>query len=273
MNDKFYGKISELIRNGIEFWVTTVIKSEGHTPASPGMKMVFENNGKITGTIGGGEVEKKVIDFLINHKPCSPQLLEYNLGSESDSAKRTGMLCGGIQSVFIEPGKTKPILYIIGGGHCCKALSEIASLTEFKAVVFDNREDITKLIENNFAEVKIIDYDKLAEHIGFAGDVYIIIMTYSHSYDEYVLEKLAGEKYKYLGMLGSKEKVRIIFENLMHKGITRNTLEKVYSPAGFETGSHTPYEIAVSIMAQIIAVRNGKNPANNNPLLNSDIIA
>lgn len=267
MINSFTGKFNELINRNVGFWIATVIKSEGHTPARPGMKMLVETDGKITGTIGGGDIEKKVIDYIIANKPQDSILLDYNLGSESDNAESASMICGGIQTVFIEPNNIKPVLYIIGGGHCGNALSGLAYQTGFRIIVIDNREDLVNMIRNPVTAVDVIDYNKINNYIGFSDDIYIVIMTHSHQYDEFVLEKLIDSNYKYLGMIGSRKKVKVILDNMVKKGFDNELVKKVFSPVGFDIGSHTPEEIAISIMAQIIAVRYGKNPMNNNPLL------
>lgn len=266
MNNEFYNKLTELLKKNIRFWSATVVKSEGHTPARPGMKMLIQMNGEITGTIGGGEIEKKVIDFIMQNKPLVSVLNEYNLGMNTGDSESTNMLCGGVQSVFIESYNVKPVLYIIGGGHCGKALSEFACKTGFAVKVLDNREDLIKLMSDSYADIKLIDYNEIIKHIEFSEDIYIVIMTHSHQYDEFVLEKLVGKNYKYLGMIGSKNKVKTVLDNLLAKGFNKETVQKVFSPVGFDIGSHTPEEIAVSIMAQIISVRYGRNPMNNNPL-------
>jgi xanthine dehydrogenase accessory factor len=231
------------------------------------MKMIVEPEGNISGTIGGGDIEKKVIDYIISSRPKNSLLLDYNLGTDAENSEPTTMICGGLQSVFIEPNNIKPLLYIIGGGHCGNALSELAYKTGFSIIVLDNREDLTKLMRNSFADIKVIDYETIYEHILFSENIYIVIVTHSHQYDEFVLEKLIDKKYKYLGMIGSKKKVKEILENMIKKGFKSELVKQVYSPIGFNIGSHTPEEIAVSVMAQIIAVRYGKNPMNDNPLL------
>lgn len=267
MNNDFLKKLQELVSKNVEFWTATVIKSEGHTPAKPGMKMIIETDGNISGTIGGGDVEKKVIDYIMDNKPENSLLLDYNLGTGNETQEDTTMICGGSKSVFIEPNNIKPLLYIIGGGHCGKALSDIAFKTDFSVKILDNREDLSKIIKNSNADINIIDYDNIEKHIFFSDNIYIVIVTHSHQHDEFVLEKLIDKKYKYLGMMGSGQKVRKVFDNMVKKGFKQDLVRKVFSPIGFDIGSHTPEEIAVSVMAQIIAVRYGKNPLNNNPLL------
>lgn len=268
MNIDFLKKLQELITRNVQFWTATVIKSDGHTPAKPGMKMIIETDGNISGTIGGGDVEKKVVDYIMDNRPENSLLLEYNLGTETETPEDTTMICGGSQSVFIEPNNIKPLLYIIGGGHCGKALSDIAFKTGFSVKILDNREDLSKIIQNSNADINIINYDNIEKHILLADNIYIVIVTHSHQFDEFVLEKLIDKKYRYLGMMGSRQKVRKVFDNMIKKGFKKDLVKKVFSPIGFDIGSHTPEEIAVSVIAQIIAVRYGKNPMNNNPILN-----
>lgn len=251
-----YKKINTLLNENKVFWLATVTKAEGHTPAKAGMKMIVEPGKKFTGTIGGGEIEKKVIDYILENKPSLPVSLDFDLGAKSDSVIKTEMICGGIQTVFIEPNNSKTELYIIGGGHCGKALSELAAKVGFKVIVIDNREEILSQYDKEIIRTELINYENIDKAISFSEDVFIVIMTHGHIHDELVLEKLIEKKYKYLGMLGSSKKVASVFRNLKSRGIKEEYIEKVYSPIGIEIGSHTPDEIAISIMAQMIRITN-----------------
>lgn len=251
-----YKKIISLLNENKLFWLATVTKAEGHTPAKAGMKMIVEQGKKFTGTIGGGEIEKKVIDYILENKPVLPINLDYNLGVKSDSEIKTEMICGGIQSVFIEPHNSKPELYIVGGGHCGLALSGLADKVGFRVKILDNREEILNQYDKEIFKTELIDYNNVEQFISFSDDVFIVIMTHGHIHDEHVLEKLIVRKYKYLGMLGSSSKVAAVFNNLKSRGIKEEQIEKVFAPIGIEIGSHTPDEIAISIMAQIIQVTN-----------------
>lgn len=251
-----YKKINTLLNENKIFWLATVTKAEGHTPAKAGMKMIVEPGEKFTGTIGGGEIEKKVIDYILENKPTLPLSLDFDLGAKSNSDIKTEMICGGTQTIFIEPNNTEAELYIIGGGHCGKALSELAAKVGFKVIVIDNREEILSQYDKEIIRTEFINYDNVEKAISFSDEVYIVIMTHGHIHDELVLEKLIDKKYKYLGMLGSSKKVASVFKNLRCRGIKKELIEKVYAPIGVEIGSHTPDEIAISIMAQIIQIRN-----------------
>jgi xanthine dehydrogenase accessory factor len=251
-----YKKINTLLDGNKIFWIATVIKAEGHTPAKAGMKMIVEPGKKFTGTIGGGEIEKKVTDYILENKPTLPVSLDFDLGAESDSDIKTEMICGGTQTVFIEPNNSKTELYIIGGGHCGRALSELAAKVGFKVIVIDSREEILSQYDNETIKTELINYENVEKAISFSDEVFIVIMTHGHVNDELVLEKLIEKKYKYLGMLGSSKKVASVFRNLKSRGIKEEHIEKVNAPIGIEIGSHTPDEIAISIMAQIIQITN-----------------
>jgi xanthine dehydrogenase accessory factor len=179
------------------------------------------------------------------------------------------MVCGGIQEVLVEPLFTGFPLYIIGGGHCGMALSNLASKTGFLVTVIDNRVDWANKTKHPNAICTICcDYSEVTKKINFTNECFIVIMTHGHIHDSFILEKLIDKNYKYLGMIGSKNKVKIVFEEMIEKGFLRAKLEQVYAPIGLDILTHTPDEIAVSIVAQMIAVRNNKTDIifNQNPL-------
>lgn len=171
----------------------------------------------------------------------------------------TDMICGGNAVVFIEPLFSPEHLYIIGAGHCGKALANIAACCSFKITVIDNRSD--QLLESAFPSgVRTVrsDYDDFEKVMRFGEDTYIVIMTYGHQHDSLVLEKCLGKKYRYLGMIGSKKKVVQTFEKLLKKGYDETELSRVSAPVGLQIGSKTPYEIAVSVTAELIEYKRRK---------------
>ncbi len=255
-----YQKIVDAKNRNETFWIVTVTEVIGSTPARAGMKMLVYETGAIDGTIGGGEIEKLIIDKIVSQKPDSVEKWKYNLGTSDESSELTHMECGGIQEVMIEPIQSKNKLYIIGGGHCGIALCNLASLTDFAVTVLDNREEWASREKHPAAlECKCIDYNDVANYIKFSIDsTYIAIMTHNHKYDEFVLKILLDKEYKYLGMIGSERKVSMVFQRMIKEGYSKEKIKNVYSPIGLNIGSHTPAEIAISIMAQIISVRYGR---------------
>ena len=149
-------------------------------------------------------------------------------------------------------------LYIFGGGHVGLALSRLFNQLGFQIHVFDNRSELNTLKENHDAHFKeIVNYNKVADLVPEGHNVYVVVMTFAHKSDEQVLKQMLNKEVRYLGMMGSEMKVNTIFEHLRQDGFTPQTLKKVYAPIGFPINSETPAEIAVSIAAQIIAVKNG----------------
>ena len=151
----------------------------------------------------------------------------------------------------------KHIVFIVGGGHVSLALSRQMKMLGFYVKVYDNRKDLDTLTSNSFANEKhIIDYKDLDDYIPKRKDVYAVIASFSHQNDKFVLSKLLGKDLDYLGMMGSKNKVMTIFDILEKEGYSREELNKVSAPIGVAIKSETPEEIAVSIAAEIVDVKN-----------------
>jgi xanthine dehydrogenase accessory factor len=151
-------------------------------------------------------------------------------------------------------------LYIFGAGHVGLALSRIMSYLDFTIHIFDDRKDLPTLLENTSADHSDIINYKNTRHLVDEGDgSYVVIMTFGHKSDEIVLRQFLGMDLKYLGMMGSAKKVARIFENLRQDGISEQSIEKIHAPIGIPIESQTPYEIAVSIAAEIISVKNNSS--------------
>jgi xanthine dehydrogenase accessory factor len=152
----------------------------------------------------------------------------------------------------------KPILYIFGGGHIAVPLVEIAALCEFKIILFDNRKEYAA--KDRFPkadEVIYTDFQNVNEYnINFSNNTYFVLITSEHAHDEIVLEQLLGHKYRYLGMIGSKKRVGSVKDRLIKKGFNKDEIQNIYAPIGITINSETPAEIAVSIIGEIIKVKN-----------------
>ena len=226
---------------------------------------------------GGGTLCSGVQDFAI--LPLSQTDLE-PIQSIVDTLDnhRTGILRLSPKGVGFEPGETSPhsftggkeswaysgpigledTLYIIGGGHVGLALSRVMATLPFRIVVLDNREDLPTMAANRYAhEQHVVDLDHLGDHVADGAHSWAVIMTFGHLHDRRALEALLGKKLAYLGLMGSEAKVRQMYAAMKADGIDLQDLEGVRAPLGMSIGSHTPEEIAISIAAEIIAVRNG----------------
>jgi len=151
----------------------------------------------------------------------------------------------------------KPTLYIFGAGHVSLPLSQIFRVLDFKVIVLDDRKNLSTFENNNFAHQKhIIDYKNIGDFVEEGKSSFAVIMTVAHKSDAAVLKQLVRKDLKYLGMIGSKNKVKNIYESLMNDGISEAELAKVDSPIGLSINSKTTAEIAISIAAKVIEVKN-----------------
>ena len=149
-------------------------------------------------------------------------------------------------------------LYIIGGGHCALALSELASKMDFCIRIFDDRPELNTIEKNRFAdEIRIIDnYESIAEFMPSSKQTYVVVMTLGYKSDEVVIRKLLDKEFRYFGVLGSKAKMKTLLNELKKEGYSADKLVQIHTPIGLPINSRTPEEIAVSIAAEIIAVKN-----------------
>lgn len=161
--------------------------------------------------------------------------------------------------VYEERIGVKNRLYLVGGGHCALALSELMSKLDFHITLFDDRNDLNTLEKNEFAhEIRIIEsYEKIADLIESGADVYVVVMTLGYKFDEIVIRRLFDKNFKYFGVLGSRAKMKTLLRELEKEGFEKEKLAQIRTPIGLDIRSRTPEEIAVSIAAEIIAVKNG----------------
>ncbi len=154
----------------------------------------------------------------------------------------------------------KDHLYIVGGGHCSLALTEVFSRLDFRVTVIDDRPDLNTIAKNDQAgRINLIsDYDLIRHQIPEGEDVYVVVMTLGYASDKLVIKRLCDRKFKYLGVLGSKAKMATLMKELKEEGVDAEWLERIRTPIGIPINSRTPEEIAVSIAAEIIAVKNAK---------------
>lgn len=257
----YYDKISQALAENHPLWQITIIESSGSSPAKAGMKACVGTGELYFGNLGGGELEHGLIRQIRSELPERPALWSFSLtGSKTDlypADKQTGMICGGAVKVFIEPLHKADTLYIIGAGHCGRALATLARSTGFFTHLIDNRPEVLKQAEDQGLadSYAYSDYSKLQEQIKNPNCAWVVIMTHGHLHDREVLEQCLKLDLRYLGMIGSKSKVAETFEILRNKGVSPEELTRVHAPIGLPIGSQTPTEIAISIMAEIIGLR------------------
>jgi xanthine dehydrogenase accessory factor len=245
-------KIAEIKNTGKKAAFCIIVETKGSSPRKAGSKMLVFENGTIEGTIGGGSLEFKVIDdarkvMNQNH----PEKFIYNL--EEDLS----MHCGGTAEVYIESIIPNSNLYIFGAGHIGKAIAKYALDFGFCTTLIDHRKEILEKIEIQGVHLIHNEFIKAAQILNFSPNDYIVIVTPKHAYDEEVLAICAKKTFSYLGMIGSKTKVALARKRLIEEKVfTYQELDKVDMPIGIKFNAQTPEEIAISILAKLIDVRN-----------------
>lgn len=292
-----------------------VAESSDSSPGRQGFKMAVDEEGETVGTIGGGIMEKDMIEYALDVRFGNESRLIKKLHhTDKTNFEKSGLICGGCQTIFfsvidksqttlvenilssieekqnnellitpkrIEYNTANSILpisftyksdedweyreniglpliaYIAGGGHVGLAVSRVMKTLGFYVVVFDHREDVFTIEQNSFAdEIIITRYEDIGKKIIESERSYIIIVTPMHTGDEATLKSVIDRKVNYIGMMGSKRKIKNIFDALLADGIDGELLQRVHTPIGIEIEAETPEEIAISIAAEIIKVKN-----------------
>ena len=253
MVQDIYEELVKIRARGEEAALVTLTSAHGSTPREQGAKMLVRRDGSIIGTIGGGRIEELVIkESLEVIKKGKPKRLSYSLKEGGN----TGMVCGGDVEVFVEPILPAPTLFIFGGGHIALCLASMAKMAGFKIVVVDDRPEFANPERFPEAEQTLVtDFAQAFSQLEIDESGYIVIVTYAHKGDEVALEGALRTRAKYIGMIGSRAKNKLVFSHLQDKGISPELLNKVQAPIGLEINAQTPEEIAVSILAQLIKIR------------------
>jgi xanthine dehydrogenase accessory factor len=241
------------IKNREPVVMCTVVNTSGSTPLKAGAKMLVWTNGKIYGTIGGGILEKRVMEeAILLYESGLPQLKEYALLKEQ-------MCCGGIMQVFIEPMKPQKQLIIFGVGHIGSQIAEYAQNLDFKVVIIDERSELLENVTAGEGEKVCLNHQEAFSRIVFDKSSYVVICTHLHEYDREILAHCINQPHAYLGMIGSMRKVIITKKRFLEQNIAAlEQLEGVDMPMGFDIGQNSPAEIALGILAKIVAVANGR---------------
>jgi xanthine dehydrogenase accessory factor len=250
-----YEQIVQLRREGRRGAVATITNVRGSIPSFQTAKMLVRDDGSIVGTIGGGCVEAEVWqaarEVMEEEKPRS---LTFNLNN--NPKYDTGLVCGGTLDVFIEPVLPPALLYIFGAGHVAFNLYKVAMIAGFDVIVVDDRESYAN--RERFSDAREVfadDFERVIAQMHVPESAYIVIVTRGHRDDMRVLRWAVNANTRYLGMIGSQRKTISIYKELEKEGIPAEKFANVHAPVGLEIGAVTPEEIAVAIVAEMIAVR------------------
>ncbi len=259
MNHEVFAALGEALSRGEETALVTIVSSNGSTPQRVGAKMLVFGDGRIVGTMGGGCYEHDAIgkarQVIETRKPTT---VRYDLND--DFAEEIGLVCGGQMEVFIEPIEAAPAVYILGAGHVGYYLAKTAHDAGFGVHVIDDRAAFANSERFPFAaSVVVDDIPEWLARTTLPSTAYVVVVTRGHRNDLDALRALAPRELRYMGLIGSRAKVARIYEQLMTEGVVDpDHLARIHAPIGLDLGAVTPQEIAVSITAELIAVRRGK---------------
>lgn len=254
-----FEEIVRMRRAGQRGALATIVHTNGSIPSYESSRMLVREDGSIAGTVGGGCVEAEVwasAKEVIREE--TPRKMTFNLNHEA--AYDAGLICGGTLEIFVEPILPQPKLYLFGGGHVSTALARVAHLAGFGITVVDDRASFANAERFPMAEEAITTYEEAFEKVKPNASSYLVIVTRGHKDDMRVLEWAVGTEARYIGMIGSKRKVISVYKALEKRGIPAEQFARVHAPVGLEIGALTPEEIAVSVTAELIAIRRNVEP-------------
>ena len=234
----------------------TVVKTSGSTPRHSTSKMLVYSDGHILGTVGGGELENRVLlEALASLKDGKPRNLAYSM---ADPGRGDPGLCGGQVEVFVEPILPSPMLVVVGGGHVGKAVAHLARWLGFRVAVSDDRAEFCTLEANPDAEEFYpVPLAELPLQLSITPQTAIVLTTRGSNVDVAGLPALLDTQAGYIGVIGSRKRWNATVKALNDQGISDEKLGRIRSPIGLGIGAETPEEIAVSILAEILMLRGG----------------
>ena len=252
-----YTEIVRLRREGRKAALATIVRHQGSTPRKNQAKMLIHEDGASIGSIGGGQTEAAVLQEAERvMETGQTSLQKYHLTQED--AEEDGLICGGTLEVFVEPILPDPKVAIMGAGHIGQTIAQAAHQVGFKVAVVDDRESFANRDRFPEAEeITVAPFEDGLKSITVSQNSFILIVTRGHGHDQKVLEKAIQTPARYIGLLGSRRKIQVIVKGLLDQGLPPQAFSRLYAPIGIRIGSETPEEIAVSVVAELIAIYRG----------------
>jgi xanthine dehydrogenase accessory factor len=250
-----FDELVRLRKLGQKCAIATIVQVRGSIPSFESAKLLVREDGSMLGTIGGGCVEAEVWNAAREViETEKPRHLSFSLGQEA--AYDNGLICGGQLDIFVEPVLPQPCAIIFGAGHISKSLCRVSNLAGFHTTIVDDREMFANRERfPDAGDIHAVEYEAVFPRLTVHEHTYIIIVTRGHRDDMRVLKWAVGTNAKYIAMIGSKRKVISVVKELENEGIPKATFERIFAPMGLEIGAISPEEIAVSVAAEMIAVR------------------
>ena len=251
-----FERLAELERQGIKAAVATVIRTQGSVPRRAGSKMLVFADGTIEGTIGGGEMEHRVVEAA--QEAIDDGNLRQLTYSFRDPERGDVGVCGGEMEVLVEPMKSTPKVVIVGGGHVGQSAAELAKWLGFHVVVADDRAEFASdEIQPRADETVHVAMANLGDKIPIHDQTYILLTTRGVEVDVEGLPSLLDSEAAYIGVIGSRRRWETTAAQLRQAGVPEEKLNRITSPIGLELNAETPEEIALSMMAEIVMLMRG----------------
>jgi xanthine dehydrogenase accessory factor len=251
---ELYEEMARLARLGQPFALATVVASSGSSPRKPGVKMLIRGDGSTLGTVGGGRMEKESIEAAgAALGDGETRTLDFVLTEEH------GYACGGGMTVFVEPQGRRPLLVMFGAGHVGRAVTMIAHGCGFRVVVVDERSECTAQdLLPGADEIICAPFADAFGRLKLDGESFVVIATPGHRHDFDAVRGCLATEAGFIGLLGSRRKRETLLKTLEEEGYGDSQRERVVTPVGLDIDAQSPEELAVSIVAQLIALRRGK---------------
>lgn len=246
----------ELLQSRQRGALATVVRVSGSTPQQVGARLLLREDGTTLGTVGGGAIENVVMEALTRAlERGEPELLTRDLSHD------LGMCCGGRMEIFVEPLVPAPRLWLLGAGHVSRPTAVLARSVGFEVAVVDEREELNTAERFPGCELVLGDPSDVLRRTALGKSDWVLIVTHDHQLDERALESASGNQARYIGLVGSRRKVFRLVERVLAKRQGDVPVERVFAPVGLDIGAVSPEEIAVSIVAELIALRHGRPAA------------
>lgn len=247
----FFHRLHEAKKDGKAVALCIVIETKGAVPRHAGSKMLVYANRQTEGSVGGGELEARIVDAAIESlKDGQSRIVDHTLSAEDPTSVG---VCGGEVKVYIEPQVSQPILLILGAGHVGQAVARFAQLLDFRVIVSDDRTEMcTSEVIPGRLEFLPVPMAEIPEHLEIDERVYIVGVTTGSSVDIEGLGPILEGSPAYVGLMGSKNRWKATKQGLIERGVSLENIAKIKSPIGIYIKAETPDEIAISILAEVI---------------------
>lgn len=250
-----YQALLDVESKGLSAALCTIIGTSGSTPRHETSKMLVYSDGSFIGTVGGGEIENRIhAEALLAIKEGTARVARYSMVNPE---RGDPGICGGTVEVFVEPILPKPNLLVIGGGHVGKAVAHLGRFIGWRVTVSDDRIDFcTKEVNPDADDFLPMPMEEIPAHLSISPTTYIVLTTRGAVVDIPGLPALLNTNAGYIGVIGSKRRWAVTKKGMLEAGVTEEQISRVHSPIGLELQAETPEEIALSIISEIVMLRN-----------------